>query len=82
MAINLPDSAWPSTFNVQRLAFGGGQRSVAQSEHSYTFELTPAALLLGFAQPKLYERLSAARQTPNAKRQTPNAKRQTLNDER
>jgi hypothetical protein len=65
MAINLPEFAWRSTFNVQRLAFGVWRRG---QNGANTFELTPAALLLGFAQPKLYERLSAARQTPNAKR--------------
>jgi hypothetical protein len=57
-----------------------------------TFELTPVALLLGFEQPKLYERLSvsaaerrtpnAERRTLNAERRTPNAKRQTPNAKR
>src|ERR1700722_10001763 len=43
-----------STFSVWRLAFGVWRRG---QNGANTFELTPAALLLGFAQPKLYERL-------------------------
>jgi hypothetical protein len=55
-----------STFNVQRLAGAGCSQDIGNS-----FALSPAALLLGFARPKLYERLSlqtAERQTLNAER--------------
>ena len=53
MADNLPDFAWRSTFIVQRPSQDIGN----------TFQLTPMALLLGFEQPKLYERFE--RPTPN-----------------
>jgi hypothetical protein len=48
-------------FNVQRSTFGGAGCS---QDIGNSFALSPAALLLGFARPKLYERLSL--QTPNA----------------
>jgi hypothetical protein len=73
MAINLPEFAWRSTFSVQRLAFGVWRLAAFRRSQNgaNTFELTPAALLLGFEQPILYERF----ERPIANRQRLTAER-------
>jgi hypothetical protein len=74
MAINLPEFAWRSTFNVQRLAFGVWRLAAFSwrgQNGANTFELTPAALLLGFEQPNLYEGF----ERPTANRQRLTAER-------
>jgi hypothetical protein len=66
--IRLAINVQRSTFSVWRLAFGVWRRG---QNGANTFELTPAALLLGFEQPNLYEGF----ERPTANRQRLTAER-------